>query len=121
MTGRIVFYRAVCVLLGVYAVVAIALAVSGGLEARTGAAPSRILLHLVAHAFLLGMAGVRMARPAAAGTTGSLLLTLAMATAVVSGAGLRIGPAWLPNARLALLALAYIALRVFGPARPPAA
>ena len=118
MINRVTVYRGLCAILGVYAVFAIAAAAGESGAVRPSSA--RFYLYIGAHAFLMAMAGVRLSRPAAAGTTGSLLLTLAMALAVVAGSGLRrgFGPEWLAYSRLALMAVVYLGLRLSSPRAP---
>ena len=113
MSARLGIYRGLSGLLALYALAAIVLAADPG--GRAGGAGA--LFYLAAHAFLLGMSGVRMARPAVSGTTGSLLLTLAMATALAAGVGMRGGPGWFPPLRIIVLAVAYVGLRATAPPR----
>lgn len=118
MSVRSAIYRSVCALLGLYAAGAAAYAVQWTRGDVFGSRP--LLLHLGVHAFLLAMASLRAARPARAGSPGGLLLTLAMALAIVSGQSVRIDPDWMSALRLGLLGVGYLALRMTAPspARP---
>jgi peptidoglycan/LPS O-acetylase OafA/YrhL len=117
MTLRILVYRAVCVLLGIYAVAAVAHVAQW---TRGGVFESGPLLFFtVAHGVLLAMASLRAARPARTGSSGALLLTLAMALVIVASASVRIGPDWLPPARLVLLGGGYVAVRLTAPRAAP--
>ena len=110
MNVRTSIYRALCLVLGIYAVVAVALMAewTGGRVLQS----SELLFFTFAHALLLGLSSLRFSRPARTGSSGALLLTLALALVVVSGATVRLGPVWFSPVRLAFVGAAYIGLRL---------
>ena len=116
MSIRAIVYRSTCVVLGLYAVGSAAYVAQWARGRVFDSSP--LLFFILAHAFLLGMASLRAGRPARTGSPGGLLLSLAMALAIVAGAAVRIAPEWMPPARLALLAFSYIALRMSAPTAP---